>query len=417
MFFRIFGKNNDTFFVMKNHSLILILFALLCLSEGIVTAQNRPILVEPDEIVVGAVRMDAYLHLLEGRNVGIMANQSSLVNGTHLVDTLLACGVNIIRIFSPEHGFRGDHDAGAYVESTLDEQTGLEMVSLYGQKKKPDTGGMKGIDLMLFDLQDVGVRFYTYISSLAYLMEVCAAHNVPLIVLDRPNPNGFYIDGPVLDPDYTSFVGLHPVPVVYGLTIGEYATMVNGEGWLPDGLDCELHIVELEGYERNMIVKLPVAPSPNLPDWRSVYLYPSLCFFEGTIVSVGRGTDTPFQIFGHPDYYPGQFVFTPRSIPGASSHPKLKGQTCYGELLSSHADRYALNPPRIELDWLIETYDVLAVRHDYFNAYFNTLAGTDMLRRQIEQGMSAYAIRRSWQPELETFKQIRAKYLIYDDLD
>lgn len=402
---------------MKNHCLILILFACLYFSEDLLLAQSRPILVEPEEIVVGAARMDAYLHLLEGRNIGIMANQSSLVNGTHLVDTLLACGVNIIRIFSSEHGFRGDHDAGAYVESTVDEQTGIDMVSLYGQMKKPDTGDMKGIDLMLFDLQDVGVRFYTYISSLAYLMEVCAAHNVPMIVLDRPNPNGFYIDGPVLDPAYTSFVGLHPVPVVYGLTIGEYATMVNGEGWLPDELVCDLHIVELQAYERNMIVKLPVAPSPNLPDWRSVYLYPSLCFFEGTIVSVGRGTDTPFQIFGHPDYYPGQFVFTPRTVPGASSNPKLKGQTCYGELLSSHADRYAFNPPRIELEWLIQTYDVLAVRHDFFNAYFNTLAGTDLLRRQIEQGMSAYAIRRSWQSGLEAYKEIRARYVIYDDVD
>ncbi len=402
---------------MKNHCLFPILFTLLFMNIHVLMAQSRPMLAEPDEIVVGAARMDAYLHLLEGRNVGIMANQSSLVNDTHLVDTLLACGVNVIRIFSPEHGFRGDHDAGAYVESAVDEQTGLEMVSLYGQKKKPGTADMKGIDLMLFDLQDVGVRFYTYISSLAYLMEVCAAHHVPLIVLDRPNPNGFYIDGPVLQPEFKSFVGLHPVPVVYGLTIGEYATMVNGEGWLPDGLVCDLSVVEMDGYERNMIVKLPVAPSPNLPDWRSVYLYPSLCFFEGTIVSIGRGTETPFQIFGHPDYYPGQFVFTPRSIPGASSNPKLKGQTCYGELLTSYADRYAFNPARLELGWLIEMYNVLSVRHDFFNAYFNTLAGTDALRKQIEQGLSAHAIWRSWQPELEAYKEIRARYLIYDDVE
>jgi uncharacterized protein YbbC (DUF1343 family) len=402
---------------MNSSKVFLLSLLVFLLNYSFSLGQKPLVLVEPEAVVTGAQRMDAYLHLIEGRKIGIMANQSSLVGNTHLVDTLLSCGIEIVRLFSPEHGFRGDHDAGAYVQNTVDEKTGIPMISLYGDKKKPDEADMKDIEIMLFDLQDVGVRFYTYISSLTYLMEVCARHDVPLIVLDRPNPNGFYIDGPVLQEGFKSFVGLHPVPVVYGLTIGEYAMMVNGEGWLPAELKCKLHVIALEGYERNMIVQLPVPPSPNLPDWRSVYLYPSLCFFEGTIISVGRGTSTPFQIFGHPDYYPGQFIFTPRSIPGASSRPKLQGQTCYGELLTGYAASYSRNPQRLNLDWLIEAYNILSIRHEFFNNYFNTLAGNAELKRQIELGFSAASIRRSWQANLEQYKQLRVKYLIYPDFD
>ncbi len=380
-------------------------------------AQAKPELVESTAVRAGAEQMDAYLPMLQGKRIAIVGNQSSLVGDVHLVDTLLRYGVEIVKIFSPEHGFRGDHDAGAYVQNTADEKTGIAMVSLYGQKKKPDASDLQGVDLILFDLQDVGVRFYTYISTLSYMMEVCALYDIPLIVLDRPNPNGFYIDGPVLKDGYTSFVGLHPVPVVYGLTIGEYGLMVNGEGWLPEGMQCELQVIPVEGYKRNMIVKLPVKPSPNLPNWQSIYLYPSLCFFEGTIVSIGRGTDMPFQVFGHPDYYEGQFVFTPRSIPGAAANPKLLGQTCYGESLTGFAANYKNNPKRLNLDWLAATYESLSVKHAFFNNYFNTLAGQSDLRQHIEQGLSDAAIRRSWQADIEAYKLIRAKYLIYPDFE
>jgi uncharacterized protein YbbC (DUF1343 family) len=380
-------------------------------------AQAKPELVESTAVHAGAEQMDAYLPMLQGKRIAIVGNQSSLVGDVHLVDTLLRYGVEIVKIFSPEHGFRGDHDAGAYVQNTTDEKTGIAMVSLYGQKKKPDASDLQGVDLILFDLQDVGVRFYTYISTLSYMMEVCALYDIPLIVLDRPNPNGFYIDGPVLKDGYTSFVGLHPVPVVYGLTIGEYGLMVNGEGWLPEGMQCELQVIPVEGYKRNMIVKLPVKPSPNLPNWQSIYLYPSLCFFEGTIVSIGRGTDMPFQVFGHPDYYEGQFVFTPRSIPGAAANPKLLGQTCYGESLTGFAANYKNNPKRLNLDWLTATYESLSVKHAFFNNYFNTLAGQSDLRQHIEQGLSDAAIRRSWQADIEAYKLIRAKYLIYPDFE
>jgi uncharacterized protein YbbC (DUF1343 family) len=393
----------------------LILSALLPLKSCF--AQAKLQLVDSTAVTVGAEQMEVYLPVLQGKRIAIVGNQSSLVGDVHLVDTLLQYGVEIVKIFSPEHGFRGDHDAGAYVQSTVDEITGIAMVSLYGQKKKPDASDLQGIDLILFDLQDVGVRFYTYISTLSFMMEACALHDIPLIVLDRPNPNGFYIDGPVLQEGFSSFVGLHPVPVVYGLTIGEYGMMVNGEGWLPNGLQCKLQVIPVEGYTRNMIVKLPVRPSPNLPNWQSVYLYPSLCFFEGTIVSVGRGTDRPFQVFGHPDYFEGQFVFSPRSIPGAAANPKLLGQTCYGESLLGHAADYKSNPLRLNLEWLTTAYEHLSGKHAFFNNYFNTLAGQAELQQQIEQGFSMAHIRKSWQTEIEDYKKIRIKYLLYPDFE
>ncbi|MBO7083553.1 MAG: DUF1343 domain-containing protein, partial [Bacteroidales bacterium] len=257
-------------------------------------------LIPKEAYVSGALCTDCYLSMLEGKAVGVVANQTSIVGETHLVDTLLASGVNVKRIFTPEHGFRGAADAGAKVTGGKDEKTGIEIASLYGKTKKPTIEMLKDIDLMLFDLQDVGVRFYTYISTLTYVMEACAENHIPVVVLDRPNPNGFYIDGPVLKDENKSFVGMHPVPVVYGMTIGEYGKMVNGEGWLKDGIRCDLTVIPVPSYDRNAIYELPVKPSPNLPNWESVYLYPSLCFFEGTIVSVGRGTEKPFQIFGHP---------------------------------------------------------------------------------------------------------------------
>ncbi len=391
------------------------LLLLLILFSSVTTFGVKPLLVESNVVKPGAARFDQYIQKLQCKKVGVVANHSSMVGNSHLIDTLLSVGIDIKRIFSPEHGFRGDADAGAEVNSGIDPKTMIPVVSLYGKKKKPQPFDLREIDIIIFDLQDVGVRFYTYISTLTYMMEACAENNIPLIVLDRPNPNGFYIDGPVLKKGFESFVGLHPVPVVYALTIGEYGLMVNGEGWLKDSLYCSYSVVPLEGYERHMICKLPIKPSPNLPDWKSVYLYPSLCFFEGTIMSVGRGTDLPFQIFGHPDFYIGSFVFEPRSIPGASLNPPYSGNVCYGQLVSGYADNYENNPAQINLNWLLESYKILSTKHRFFNNYFNTLAGNDELKNQIEKGLSANQIRKNWENDINAYKTIRGKYLIYPD--
>ena len=367
-------------------------------------------LIPKEEYVSGALDTENYFRLLTDQNVGVVANQTSIVGQTHLVDTLVASGINVKRIFTPEHGFRGTADAGAKITNGKDEKTGIEIASLYGKTKKPTPEMLKDIDVMLFDLQDVGVRFYTYISTLTYVMEACAEKDIPVIVLDRPNPNGFYIDGPVLEAANASFVGMHPVPVVYGMTIGEYGKMVNGEGWMKDKVHCELTVVSIPGYYRNAIYELPVKPSPNLPNWESVYLYPSLCFFEGTIVSVGRGTDKPFQVFGHPDIR-GDYAFTPESKSGASK-PLLEGQRCKGMDLTEYAHGYKANANQLQLEWLIEAYQQLKDK-TFFTKYFNLLSGNNLLKQQIENGKSMESIRASWQSDLDKFKAIREKYLIY----
>ena len=365
-----------------------------------------------DQYVCGAQDTENYLHILEGQAVGVVANQTSLIGETHLVDSLIAMGVNVKRIFTPEHGFRGAADDGAAITDGKDEKTGIEIASLYGKTKKPTPEMLRDIDVMLFDLQDVGVRFYTYISTLTYVMEACAEQDIRVVVLDCPNPNGFYIDGPVLKAENKSFVGMHPVPVVYGMTIGEYGKMVNGEGWLKNGIHCELTVVGVPGYDRNAIYELPVKPSPNLPNWEAVYLYPTLCFFEGTIVSVGRGTDKPFQIFGHPELR-GDYTFTPESKEGASK-PMFEGQRCRGLDLTDYAHDYAINPVQLHLDWLIDAYQQLTEKNYlFFTKYFNNLAGNSILKQQIENRKSAEDIRASWVSDLEAFKAIRAKYLIY----
>ena len=365
-----------------------------------------------EQYICGAQDTDNYLHILEGQRVGVVANQTSLIGETHLVDSLVSLGVNVKRIFTPEHGFRGAADAGAKVTDGKDEKTGIEIASLYGKTKKPTPEMLRDIDVMLFYLQDVGVRFYTYISTLTYVMEACAEQDIRVVVLDCPNPNGFYIDGPVLKAENKSFVGMHPVPVVYGMTIGEYGKMVNGEGWLKDGVHCELTVVGVPGYDRNAIYELPVKPSPNLPNWESVYLYPSLCFFEGSIVSVGRGTDKPFQIFGHPAMR-GEYTFTPESKSGASK-PLLEGQLCHGSDLTEFAHDYAINPARLNLEWLLDAYQQLqGQNYLFFTKYFNLLAGDSLLKQQIENGKSAEGIRASWGDDLEAFKAVRKKYLIY----
>lgn len=397
---------------------LLVLILLLPALHFTVPAQasyTMPRLVPYETITSGAARTESYFPLLKGRSVAVVTNQTGLVGGRHLVDVLLEAGIGVVKIFTPEHGFRGDQDAGAWVENMRDPQTGLPVISLYGKHKKPKEADLDGVSAILFDLQDVGVRFYTYISTLTYVMEAAAAQDIPVIVLDRPNPNGFYIDGPALEPAHRSFVGLHPVPVVYGMTIGEYALMVNGEGWLENGLKCNLTVITLKGYDRSMMFQLPVRPSPNLPDWQSVYLYPSLCFFEGTIVSVGRGTPTPFRIYGHPDLPKDKFSFTPVSTPGAALKPLYMNTLCGGVDLTDFAGQYAHHKPGLQLQWLIDTFQLLSGRHKYFNNYFDTLAGTAKLRGQIASGVPTESIRQSWQPDLERFKKIRAKYLLYHD--
>jgi len=369
-------------------------------------------LIPKEQYVCGAQSTEQYLPLLDGKTVGVVANQTSIIGNTHLVDSLVSLGINVKRIFTPEHGFRGSADAGAKVTGGKDEKTGIEIASLYGETKKPTPGMLKDIDIMVFYLQDVGVRFYTYISTLTYVMEACAEQDIPVVVLDCPNPNGFYIDGPVLEAENTSFVGMHPVPVVYGMTIGEYGKMVNCEGWMKGGVRCNLTVIPVPGYDRNAIYELPVKPSPNLPNWESIYLYPTLCLFEGTIVSVGRGTENPFQIYGHPDMR-GTYTFTPQSTQGASK-PKFNGQRCRGENLIGYALDYAYNPKHLHLEWVIDAYQQLHEKnHLFFTNYFNLLAGNKLLKQQIENGKSAEGIRASWESGLESFKVIREKYLIY----
>ena len=378
--------------------------------EPAILVTHQLTFVDKEHYVSAAMQMDDYLPLIEGKRIGVVGNQTSIIGETHLVDTLLSLGIDVRKIFTPEHGFRGTADAGAKVNSGKDEKTGLPIVSLYGKNKKPTPEMLQGIDLILFDLQDVGVRFYTYISTMSYVMEAAAENDIPVIVLDRPNPNGFYVDGPVLKPENSSFVGMHQVPVVYGMTIGEYAKMMNGEGWLKNSVHCDLTVIPINKYNRNAIYELPVRPSPNLPNWESVYLYPTLCFFEGTIMSVGRGTETPFQIYGHPNMR-GSFTFTPKSTSGASK-PLLEGQRCRGENLVEFAHDYQHNENQLHLEWIIEAYQQLKDK-GFFKDYFRLLSGDKQLQRDIENGKSADEIRASWKNDLEEFKAVRAKYLLY----
>lgn len=370
---------------------------------------NKNVL-KAEDAIVGASRMVLYLNKLKEKNIGVIGNQTSIFNNTHLIDTLLSEGVNVVKIFTPEHGFRGTADEGALINNSIDEKTQLPIISLYGNNKKPNESQLKDIDILIFDLQDVGTRFYTYISTMTYIMEAAAENNIPLIVLDRPNPNGFYVDGPVLEPENKSFVGLHQVPIVYGLTIGEYALMVNGEYWLSDSLQCDLTVIPMGNYKRNAIYELPVKPSPNLPNWESVYLYPSLCFFEGTIVSVGRGTEFPFQVYGHPKMN-DEFVFTPRQAEGRRA-PMLCDEECHGEYLTDYAHNYRRNTNQIKLDWIINAYNQLK-GEKFFNNFFVKLSGTKELQQQIEQGMTESEIRATWQDDLDNYKKIREKYLMY----
>jgi uncharacterized protein YbbC (DUF1343 family) len=356
-----------------------------------------------------------YIHLIKDKVVGVVGNQTSIVKNknndfTHLIDTLVSLKINIKKVFSPEHGFRGKADAGEKITDGIDLKTGLPIISLYGKNKKPTQAQLEGLDIVIFDIQDVGVRFYTYISTLHYVMEACAEKNIPLLIIDRPNPNAHYIDGPFLEIKHTSFVGMHPVPLVYGMTIGEYATMINGEKWLKNGIQCDLTVMPLKNYTHQTPYSLPIKPSPNLPNDVSINLYPSLGFFEGTTVSAGRGTEIQFQIFGAP-YLPKDiftFSFRPKANDGAK-YPKFKGELCYGKDL-----RKIKKLDKVELKWLIEAYKESTNKSTFFNKFLTKLAGTEKLRQQIEKGMNTDEIRAGWQKDIEKFKKIREKYLIYD---
>lgn len=359
--------------------------------------------------------MGQYLSLLKNKGVAIVANHSSMIGDTHLVDSLLALQVAIKKVFAPEHGFRGAADAGETVKNSKDKRTGLPVISLYGSRKKPSAEELKGIDVIVFDIQDVGTRFYTYISTMHYVMEACAENGKTLIVLDRPNPNGHFVDGPVREEQQKSFVGMHPVPIVHGMTIGEYAQMINGEGWLPGGRKCDLKVITCKGWNHQDLYQLPVKPSPNLPNMSSVYLYPSLCLFEGTIVSVGRGTDKPFQVIGYPGLTGGRSEFTPRSVVGAK-HPPYENEKCSGFDLSQFGTVYMRSYKKIYLFWLKSIYEQ-SEKKNFFTDYFNLLAGNTSLQQQIKDGKDIEEIRATWEEGLNKFKSIRKKYLLYPDFD
>ncbi|HEY0092074.1 MAG TPA: DUF1343 domain-containing protein [Flavobacterium sp.] len=424
--------------VIKNTFLFLVLITLSCGNSVLKTDEIAKSKVEPKTadvpnagILTGAENHKAYIPMLLDKKVGIVTNQTGILRTAghtgnvkndkgeivgefegadrtvSVVDFLLENKINVTKIFAPEHGFRGTADAGEHVVDGKDKKTGLSIISLYGDNKKPKADQIKGIDVMVFDLQDVGARFYTYISSLHYVMEACAENNIPLIILDRPNPNRDIVDGPVLENEFKSFVGMHPIPVLHGMTIGEYGKMINGEKWLKDGVRCNLSIIPCLNYKKHMPYNVLVKPSPNLPNSKAINLYASLCFFEGTNVSVGRGTNKQFQVYGSPFLPKGNFNFTPMPNEGAKE-PPYKGQTCYGEDLSSSPD---VN--KLELKWLLKAYNETADKSKFFIPFFTKLAGTKALQQQIESGKSEAEIRRSWEKALADFQKIRKLYELY----
>ncbi len=415
-----------------------VMLLFFCIACFVCRAQKKNIMAKDTPVLPGAYRLSAYLPFLKDKKVGVFANHTSVIGNEHLVDTLRKLGVNVVKIFAPEHGFRGNADAGAGIGNNTDKQTGIPIISLYGKKNKPTADDLRDVDVLLFDIQDVGVRFYTYIASLQYVMEAAFENGKPLLILDRPNPNGFYVDGPVLSRSYQSFVGMQPVPVVYGMTIGEYAMMIAGEHWLStdaankkydefkipaeNSVDTPFHflIIKCENYTHRSRYELPVKPSPNLPDMTAVYWYPSTCFFEGTTLSEGRGTAHPFTIFGHPSLPRTLYAFTPQPSEGALE-PKWKNKQCFGWDITRRETM-----PRLQLQWLIQAYYLFPDKDSFFiapktdkpeNYFFNKLAGSDALMRQLKSGATEEAIRKSWQPQLEAFKKIRKKYLLYDDFE
>lgn len=421
----------------------LIFFALaiiLCI-QGVTQPGKTPVNsftapnADNDRIITGADRIPVYLPYLKGKRVGVFANQTSVIGNSHLVDSLSKLGVNIKVIFGPEHGFRGTADAGEKVQTYIDEKTGIKVVSLYGAQRVPSSDDLKEVDVLIFDLQDVGTRFYTYINSMQEFLETALEHHKPLLLLDRPNPNGFYVDGPVLDLKFKSGVGKQPIPIVYGMTMGEYAMMLLGEKWLNEKanavnaynittnptVDTPFHfmVIKCKNYTHKSKYVLPVKPSPNLPNIQSIYLYPSTCLFEGTVLSEGRGTNKQFQVFGHPLYPKNMYSFTPNPNEGAKSS-KLYGQVCYGwDLSGTPEEVLAKTGNRIQLKWLMEAYKLFPQKDSFFlkTNSFNRLAGNDLLMLQIKNGVSEEEIRKSWEPKLGEFKLTRKKYLLYEDFE
>jgi uncharacterized protein YbbC (DUF1343 family) len=363
-------------------------------------------------VKVGAERTDCYLPLIEGKKVAVLSNQTGIVGNEHLVDVLVRNGINIVGIFSPEHGFRGNADAGEHVNNSIDEKTGIPIWSLYGNAGgKPSPEQMKQFDVLVFDLQDVGLRFYTYYISMARMMDACAETGKKMIVLDRPNPNGFYVDGPILDMKHKSGVGWLPIPIVHGMTPGELALMINGESWLPEKRKCDLTVIPCENYTHQTLYELPIAPSPNLPNMQSIYLYPSVCLFEGTVMSLGRGTPFPFQVYGHPAYKGSTFCFTPQSMPGAKNPPLLNQRCCGVDL--RNLPQSLIRKNGFDLSYVIDAYQNLQMGERFFTPFFEKLVGVDYIRRDIIAGKSALEIKAKWQNDVIRFKQQRKPYLLY----
>jgi len=395
---------------MKNN------FKLVTLSIFFILFFVSTIFSQQNKMQTGAERTAFYLPSLKGKNIGLVVNQTSMIGSVHLVDSLLVLGVNVKKIFAPEHGFRGNADAGEKISDSKDPKTGIQIISIYGSKKAPDKVDFDGIDLLIFDIQDVGTRFYTYISTLHYVMISCADNKIPLMIFDRPNPNGHFVDGPVLDLAYQSFVGMHPIPVVHGMTIGEYAKMIAGEKWMGENKVIDLQVISCLNYKHTDDYNLPVPPSPNLPNMRSIYLYPSICYFEGTQISLGRGTNKQFQVLGAPLLNAGDFYFTPEPKPGAMTPPQL-GKRCRGIDLSGLDINQLKGKKSIDLSYLIQMYKDYPDKESFFlpGLFFDKLAGSSALREMIQAGYTEKQIKETWQPGLNAFKKIREKYLLYAD--
>jgi len=394
---------------MKNLLLLLlVILGLACKPQVFVDVSDK-------QVKVGATQTSSYFPLLVGKRVALCLNHTAMIGDVHLLDTLISAGIKPVKIFAPEHGFRGDVEAGKSIDNSVDAKTGVSVVSIYGQNKKPTKEQLQGVDIIVFDIQDVGARFFTYISTLHYVMEAAAENNVNVMVLDRPNPNGFWIDGPVMNTAYQSFVGMHPVPISHGMTIGEYAQMINGEGWLANKRKCDLTVIQMKGYAHMMRYQLPINPSPNLSSMAAIYLYPTLCLFEGTVMSVGRGTDKPFCVYGHPNLQIGNIYFTVESLPNIATNPPCLGEKCRGFDLTNLSLIFLKEDNFIDIGLLIEAYQNYPDKQKFFSNFFDKLAATKSLREQIIAGKTADEIRASWQDDLEKFKQIRKKYLLYHD--
>ena len=414
-----FSKHID---LMTRKWIVLVIFIFSQVSCSLAVERNNDedhdhSLTENSEITPGAWQTEKYFPLLDGKAIALVGNHSSLVDDVHLVDTLLASGFNLLRVFSPEHGFRGEAADGQLIESGIDPVTGISIKSLYGANRRPDPSHIKDLDLIIFDIQDVGTRFYTYISTMSYVMEEAARQGVPMLILDRPNPNGHFVDGPILEKQHSTFVGLHPIPIVHGMTVAEYAQMVNGQGWLGDGLKCELQIVPVKNYNRQMWYELPVAPSPNLPNMTSIMLYPGLCLMEGTVLSIGRGTDFPFQVYGHPKLPESEFPFTfkPQSR-RESVYPPQESNLCFGRDLRTANPEKLMDISKVDLQPLLHAFEHFPHKENFFISSFERLAGTSKLRKQIMEGMTEEEIRETWQQDLKEFIEMRKPYLIYPDL-